>query len=75
MKEWGEDMQAGKVLEMLVENRATPSEKETLLMHLECAKGLALDNIARVWRDKENVLCVEYANGSWFHYNGKGEWY
>ena len=68
-------MQAEKVLELLEENKVTPNEKEALLMHLACAENLALDKIAGIWRDKDKVLCVEYANSSWFHYNGKGEWY
>ena len=71
----GEDMQTEKVLELLEKNKTTPNEKEALLMHLACAEKLALDKITRVWRDKDKVLCVEYANNSWFHYNGKGEWY
>ena len=63
------------LLEMLEENNITPSEKETLLQHLACAKKLALDKVVRVWRDNDKILCVEYGDGSWFHYNGKGEWY
>ncbi len=68
-------MQEKKVLEILEENRTTPNEKEALLMHLACAEKLALDKVTKVWRDKNNVLCVGYANNSWFHYSGKGEWY
>lgn len=71
----GEDMQAGKILELLKENGTTPDEKNTLLKHLACSERLGIDQITRVWRDKNKVLCVEYASGCWFHYNGKGEWY
>lgn len=68
-------MQNGKVLELLEENGTTPGEKETLLRHLALAEKLAFDQITRVWRDKNKVLCVEYASGCWFHYSRKGEWY
>ena len=27
------------------------------------------------WRDKDGILCVQYANQDWYHYNEKGEWW
>ena len=29
----------------------------------------------RSWWDKDGVLCIEYENGKWGHYNDRGEWY
>ncbi len=29
----------------------------------------------KVWWDKDGVLCIEYENGKWWHYNDRGEWY
>ncbi len=64
-----------KILKMLEENSITPNEKETLLKHLACVEKLTLAKVKKVWRDNNKVLCVKYANGCWFHYNEKGEWY
>ena len=37
--------------------------------------GKSIDDIAKVWFDMDNNLCIEYADGSWWHYNERGEWW
>ena len=29
----------------------------------------------KTWFDQEGNLCIEYANGKWWHYNAAGEWW
>ena len=61
-----------KALQLLEENDMKLGEKETLLQHLTCAKKMALDKVTRIWRDSGKVLCVEYGDACWFHYDGQG---
>ena len=60
---------------LLEERKMTPVERENLLKHISCAVKLSLDKVTRAWRDKDKVLCVEYSDGSWYHYTETGEWY
>lgn len=29
----------------------------------------------KVWFDHSGNICIEYADGEWWHYNEKGEWW
>jgi hypothetical protein len=32
-------------------------------------------DISKVWVDSNKNICIKYANGKWWHYNEKGEWW
>jgi len=32
-----------------------------------------LGSIIKVWRDADNVLCIEYSSNQWYHYNETAE--
>ena len=31
--------------------------------------------VKKVWFDHSANLCIEYADGEWWHYNDQGEWW
>ena len=32
-------------------------------------------DIAQVWTDERDNICIQYEDGAWWHYNAKGEWW
>lgn len=51
----------------------TSKEIETMQEHYKNSKYSRL-HITRARRDKEGILCVNYDDGKWFHYE-TGQWW
>lgn len=61
----------------LYEDQFTEAEYATVRKHHRSADSPAVDwtTMFEAWRDARGTLCVRYANGEWWHYNERGEWW
>lgn len=60
-----------KAVKAMLEQRAT----EAYNMHKAAYESWPHGDIRKVWIDADGNICVEYENGTWFHYNDSGEWW
>lgn len=59
----------------LYEDEFTEKEYSTVRQHQNLSHELKWYDMMRAWRDEKGILCVQYKNGSWYHYNEHGEWW
>jgi len=61
----------------LFEDEFTEKEYETVRSHQKNTKNHAIQwhSMMCAWRDKDGILCVQYANQESYHYSEKGEWW
>ena len=59
----------------IAEYKAVKETMETLAIKFCKLHGKSIDDIAKVWFDTQGNLCIEYADGNWWHYNEAGEWF
>lgn len=62
---------------LIFEDQFTEKEYETVRLHHKSTENNDIEwhRMMSAWRDKEGILCVQYANQEWYHYNEKGEWW
>lgn len=62
---------------LIFEDQFTEKEYETVRLHHKSTESNAIEwhSMMCAWRDNDGVLCVQYANQDWYHYNEKGEWW
>lgn len=58
-------------------NHYSLQEMENIYKHHDLIESNEInwENIKKSWREDDGTLCIEYANGQWFHYNEVGEWW
>ncbi len=48
-------------------------------VHKQAAENWSDGKIVKVWKDKNNILCITYESGRWWHYQQTGsgsiEWW
>ena len=54
-------------------------EFDTIMAHIDAYSDISLNSIKRIWRDENNIICIEYkANGdfkgNWWHYDDLSWW-
>lgn len=61
----------------LFEDEFTEKEYETVRLHQKNSKDNSIKwhSMMYAWRDNDSILCVQYSNQKWYHYNEKGEWW
>lgn len=59
------------------EDQFTEKEKETVQLHHKSTESQDIEwnSIMCTWRDNDGILCIQYSNQEWYHYNEKGEWW
>lgn len=62
---------------LIFEDQFTEKEYETTRLHQKTTDDFEISwhRMNKAWRDDNGILCVEYANGNWWHYNELGEWW
>lgn len=60
-----------KELKAYLEQRA----KAYYVEHKKAFEHWNEGEIAKIWIDSNENICIEYESGNWWHYNEKGEWW
>lgn len=61
--------------------KLTAAQKELMQevneLHTQCVGSDYKEGmkIVKVWIDSNNCICVRLANGEWYHYTERKEWY
>ena len=44
-------------------------------LHMQAFESWSHGELKKAWFDSYGNLCIEYADGKWWHYNERGEWW
>lgn len=60
-------------------NEEVDRVEQFMSIHKSAFENWKEGNVAKVWNDEDNILCIKYESGNWWHYrlnnHNKLEWW